>query len=316
MTRSTKTTRGGVIAAAAACALAPVAAGAQDLRIATGAQGGQWYPLGGALKTELEERNPEMSLQVLPGGGVSNVISVDRGQADLGITFNVSSVDGLRGAEPFPAPTTDVCHLATLFPSFYQIVTVVAGDVNGLDDIKGRSLTTSSRGSTTEGINRQLLGTLGLSYEDLGRTSFTSFTDSVALMKDGNADVFIVGTSVPTAAVMDLASARDIQLLPIPPETMARMQQINPGYIAGTIPAGTYPGQVEDVPAIEFATQIIVRCSLDDAAVTAVAQALHEGLDDLVSVNAGLRGLGPDAFGRDVGLPPHPAAEAYWAEAR
>ena len=293
-----------------------VTAQAQSLKVVTGSQGGQWYPLGGALKAEVEERNAELQLQILPGGGVSNVIAVDQGKADIGITFNVSTVDGIQGNEPFSAPTTDVCHLATLFPSYYQLVTVTGNGVEALDEIGGAKLTTSKRGSTTEGINRQLLGVLGLTYDDLAGTSFTSFTDSVSLMKDGNADLFIVGTSVPTAAVMDLASARDISLLPMPGDLMKEMQSINGGYIAGSIPAGTYPGQAVDVPAIEFATQIIVRCSLEDAVVIALANALHDGVDDLVAVNAGLRGMGPAEFGRNVGVPLHPAAAKYWAEAK
>ncbi|MBW4706357.1 TAXI family TRAP transporter solute-binding subunit [Roseobacter sp. YSTF-M11] len=289
---------------------------AETLKVVTGSQGGQWYPLGGALKAVVEERNPELRLQVLPGGGVSNVIAIDQGKADIGITFNVSTVDGMAGADPFPEATQDVCHLATLFPSFYQLVTISGSGIGDLGDVGNASLTTSKRGSTTEGINRQLLGVLGLDYDDLNGTSFTSFTDSVSLMKDGNADLFIVGTSVPTAAVMDLASSRSVSLLPMTGDIMARMREINAGYIEGVIPAGTYPGHDTDVPAIEFATQIIVRCSLENDIVAALANALHEGVEDLVSVNAGMRGLGPVEFSRDVGVPLHPAAAKYWAEAQ
>ena len=289
-------------------------ASAETLRVVTGAQGGAWFPLGGALKAAVEARFPDLSLTILPGGGTSNVQALELGRADLGFTFNVSTVDGLKGNPPFAEPVRDVCHVATLFPSYYQIVAVQGGGVGSLDDLAGKSLTTSQRGSTTEAINRHLLSVLGLSYDDLSNTSFTSFTDSVSLMKDGNADVFIVGTSVPASAVMDLASSRDVVLLPVPGEVLAELREINPGYVAGEIPAGSYPDQDEPVETIEFATHIIARCSLDEATAYEVTRAFNEGAPDMVAVNAGLAGMGPEDFRRDVGVPLHPGAARYWAE--
>ena len=301
------------VMAMALMAAAPMAS-AETLKVVTGAQGGAWFPLGGALKAAVEARYPELSLTILPGGGTSNVQALELGKADLGFTFNVSTVDGLKGNPPFAEPVTDVCHVATLFPSYYQIVTVRGGDVQSLDDLAGKSVTTSARGSTTEAINRHLLSVLGLTYDDLSNTSFTSFTDSVSLMKDGNADVFIVGTSVPASAVMDLASSRDVVLLPIPDAMLTELQAINPGYEAGDIPAGSYPGQDAAIRTIEFATHIIARCSLDETVAYEVTRAFDEAAPDMVAVNAGLAGMGPEDFSRDVGVPLHPGAARYWAE--
>ncbi len=42
-----------------------------------------------------------------------------------------------------------------------------------------------------------------------------SYTDAVSLMKDGHAQVFTLGTTAPASAVMDLASARDVKLVPV-----------------------------------------------------------------------------------------------------
>ena len=53
---------------------------------------------------------------------------------------------------------------------------------------------------------------------------------------------------------MDLASARDIKLLEVDDELLAKMQELNPGYQRIEIPAGSYPGQDEAVPTIGYAT--------------------------------------------------------------
>ena len=57
-------------------------------------------------------------------------------------------------------------------------------------------------------------------------------------MKDGHAQVFTLGTTIPASSVMDLASARDIKLLPVTDDKMmAAMRKTNPGYSSRRSPA-------------------------------------------------------------------------------
>ena len=63
-----------------------------------------------------------------------------------------------------------------------------------------------------EDDHQAVLQVNGLTYNDL-KTSFVSYTDAVAQVQDGHAVAFTLGTTIPSGAVMDLASARDIKLL-------------------------------------------------------------------------------------------------------
>jgi hypothetical protein len=103
--------------------------------------------------------------------------------------------------------------------------------------------------------------------------NYGSYNDSVTLMKDGNAHVYTLGTSVPAGSVMDLASARNITLLDIPDDGLERMRAINAGYQRMRIPAGTYPGQTRDVLTIGYATHLVARCDLDDELVADILDA-------------------------------------------
>ena len=49
------------------------------------------------------------------------------------------------------------------------------------------------------------------------------------MMKDGHAQVFTLGTTAPASAVMDLASARDMKIVPVDDKTMAALKKANPG---------------------------------------------------------------------------------------
>src|SRR3546814_4577254 len=99
-----------------------------------------------------------------------------------------------------------------------------------------------------------------MSYKDMGKVNFmASYNDAVSLMKDGHAAAFTLGTTIPAAAVMDLASARDMKLLPVTDSGLAAMKQINAGYNKVIVPGGTYTKQDTDMLVNGYSTPEIRR---------------------------------------------------------
>ncbi len=288
-------------------------ASAETLRLMTGPQGGSWYPLGGAIKSIVEDRM-DHSVQVLPGAGIANVKGVQAGKAHLGFANSVSTVDGVNGKGPFEGePADNVCNVATLYPQYFQVVTLAEGPGDPAE-FGGLSLAAQPRGNTGEAITQHLLEAYGESYDTMGRVNFGSYTDSVALMKDGNADIFTLGTTVPAGAIMDLASARDIRIVPIDDEGLAAMQELNPGYQRIMIPAGAYPGQDEAVPTIGYSTHIIAQCDLDPDIVHGVLTGIAENVDQLASIAKAVGSATPESMAVDTGVPMHEGAQRFYAE--
>ena len=298
----------------AAVALGAGTASAENLRLMTGPQGGSWYPMGGAIKNVVEQGVPDTSVQVLPGAGIANVKAVEAGKADIAFANSVSTVDAINGKPPFEEQANNVCHVATLYPQYFQIVTTADSGIESLDQLKGRGLTTQPAGNTGEAITAHMVEATGLSYDDLSGIDFMSYNDSVALLKDGNSEVFTLGTTVPASAIMDLASARDIKLLPVEDELLAKMQELNPGYQRIEIPAGSYPGQDEAVPTIGYATHIIARCDLPDETVKGVIAQMVEHQEDLAAVAKAIGETSLEQMAADIGVPMHPGAEAFFKE--
>lgn len=303
------------LAAALVVCLIPLAgcSGASErLKLAAGPQGGTWYPLAGALKNAIERQLPDVWVQVVPGGGVANVRAVEIGRADVALANSVSTVDAINGEPPFRTKATRVCNLGTLYPQYFQLVTVRGSGIDSPADLRGRIVSTQPKGNTGEAITIQLLRAYGMTPRDLGSLSYGSYTESVTLMKDGNAEVFSLGTSVPASSVMDLASSRNIVLLGIPDDGLRRMQAINAGYRRITIAAGTYPGQAEDVPTIGYATHLIARCDLDGAVVTGILDAVQASIPALAATAREIRKATPESMSRDIGVPMHPGAERWY----
>ncbi len=307
-------TTGFAAALAAGMVLGAGTTSAETLRFMTGPQGGSWYPMGGAIKNVVEAAVPDTTLQVMPGAGIANVKAVQAGKADIAFANSVSTVDAINGKPPFDAPADNVCHLATLYPQYFQIVTTKDTGIESLDQLKGRALTTQPTGNTGEAITAHLVKALGLSYDDMSGVDFVSYNDSVALLKDGNSEVFTLGTTVPASAIMDLASARDIRLLEIDDALLAKMQELNPGYKRIEIPAGSYPGQDAPVATIGYATHVIARCDLDDETVKAILTQIVDNQQDLASVAKAIANTTLEQMAADIGVPMHKAAEAFWKE--
>jgi uncharacterized protein len=308
-------TRHSLLAVALCAAVAiPSAASAETLRLMTGPQGGSWYPMGGAIKNVVDAAMPDSSVQVRPGAGIANVKAIEAGKADLAFANSVSTVDAINGQPPFEEAVTNVCHVATLYPQFFQVVTTADTGIESLDQLKGRGLTTQPVGNTGEAITKHLVQAAGLTYDDLASVDFMSYNDSVALLKDGNSEVFTLGTTVPASSIMDLASARDIRLLAIDDELLAKMRELNQGYQRIEVPAGSYPGQDEAVPTIGYATHLIARCDLSDEAVTSLVTQIVEHQQDLAAVAQAIGDTTLEQMGADIGVPFHPAAEQYFKD--
>ena len=241
----------------------PVAA--QQVTMMTGPQGGVWIPLGGALKHMWESAVPGLQIQQQPGAGIANVRGVDEGKAQIGFANSATTVDGIEGRPPYPKKVTKVCQVANLYPQYFQVIALSNANVRSFADFKGKTLVTQPKGNTAEILTGEVLKINGMGYESLNKVNFqASYTDAVDMMKDGHVQVFTLGTTAPASAVMDLASARDIVIVPVDDKTMAELKKANPGYNKLTIKAGTYPKQDKDVPAIGYTTHIVAACDLPD----------------------------------------------------
>lgn len=288
-------------------------AGAAEVKLMTGPQGGVWIPLGGQLKDLWEKAIPGLAVQALPGAGIANVRGVEEGKADVGFGNSISTVDALAGRPPFTKPHKNVCNIATLYPQYFQMVVRTDSNVNSVKDLKGKSITTQQRGNTGELITKQLLEVHGLTYNDV-KMSFVSYTDSVSQMQDGHAVAFSLGTTVPAGSVMDLASARDIKLLDLA-SSLDAMRKLNPGYTLVTVPAKTYPKQDKDVQVIGYATHIVASCNLPDDTVYTMTKVIADNVKMLSSVNKAIATLTPKAMAENIGIPFHKGAARFYKEA-
>jgi TRAP transporter TAXI family solute receptor len=288
-------------------------ASAADLKLMTGPQGGAWVPLGGQLKDMWEKAVPNLSVQALPGAGIANVRGIEENKTDLGFGNSISTVDAIAGKPPFNKPHANVCNVATLYPQYFQVVVRVDAGVNSIKDLKGKGIAAQPRGNTAEEITKQLLQVNGLTYNDV-KMSFVSYTDAVSQVQDGHAVAFTAGTTIPSSAVMDLATSRDVKIIDLADQLDA-MKKVNPGYTLNTIPKGTYPKQDKDIQVIGYATHIVASCKLPEDTVYSMAKAISQNTQQLSSIVKDIRNLTPKGMAENIGVPFHRGAAKFYKEA-
>jgi TRAP transporter TAXI family solute receptor len=292
----------------------PAIAQKYDLKMMTGPMGGSWYPLGGAIADAVQKDIPGTTIAVAPGGGVANVEGIQLGKCDIAFSNSSSGVDGYLGRAPFKKKMTDERQLANLYPQYFQMVVLENSGIKSVADLKGKIIAPGPKGQTGEFAARQVLQIYGLSYKDMSKVQHVSYNDTVALMKDGHCDGWLLCTTIPASSIMDLDSTRQIRLLILPPDKIKEMQKLNAGYIPMTIPKGTYQGVNYDVPGVGWYTHLVISAKLPDDLVYKITKTLVKELPRFTQVVKAMKGVTPKDLAKDVGIPFHPGALKYYKE--
>ena len=285
-----------------------------DLKLMTGPMGGSWYPLGGAISDSFQKDIPGLTLAVMPGGGVGNVEALQYGKAELGFSNSSSGVDGVYGRPPFKTKMTNMRQLANLYPQYFQMPVLVSSGIKSVADLKGKIIAPGPKGQTGEFAARQVLEIYGLSYKDVAKVHHVSYNDTVALMKDGHCDAWLLCTTIPASSIMDLASTRKIDLLALPDDKVAAMRKLNAGYVRKVIPKGTYQGVDHDVQTVGWYTHLIVSAKLPEDLVYKMTKSLVNNLPRYGGIVKAMKGLQPADLAEDIGIPLHAGAMKYYKE--
>ncbi|MBP1715306.1 MAG: family transporter solute-binding subunit [Deltaproteobacteria bacterium] len=285
-----------------------------DLKMMTGPMGGSWYPLGGAIADSVQKEIPGTTLAVSPGGGIQNVEAIEFGKCDIAFSNSSSGVDGIHGRPPFKQKMQNVRQLANLYPQYFQMIVLEDSGIKKVADLKGKRIAPGPRGQTGEFAASQVLQIHGLSYKDMSKVHHVGYNDTVALMKDGHCDGWLLVTTIPGASIMDLASSRKIRLLPLPEDKIKAMQKLNAGYVPRTVPKGTYSGVDYDVPGIGWFTHLIISAKLPDALVYNITKSLVTNVERLGQIVRDMKGVTAKDLATDIGIPLHPGALKYYQE--
>jgi len=289
-------------------------AGEVKLILATGGTAGTYYPYGGAMSKIWNSKIPGMNVTAqATGASVENVRLMNKDEVELALVQSDTIDFAYNAKEAFKEKLTKMTAIAVLYPELIHIVVRGELDVKSFSGLRGKKIGVGAPGSGTEANFRQLLDAHKMTKDDVS-TQFLSFAESADQFKDRRIDAFMVTGGVPTSAIVDVATQRDIKILPIDDTMISIMTNKYPFLAAAVIPANSYKGVTADVKTVAVNAVLIAHPKLSETVVYNMTKALFENQAELAAAHAKGKVLSLQGAATGVSIPFHPGAAKYYKE--
>ncbi|NLL61977.1 MAG: TAXI family TRAP transporter solute-binding subunit [Candidatus Atribacteria bacterium] len=286
------------------------------LAIATGGTGGTYYPLGGALAQLISEKVPGLvATAQTSGASVANCNLI--GNHEIETAFSQANTTywcyAATGLQEGKEPITNLRGIASIYPETIHIVATKASGVKTIADLKGKRVGVGAPNSGTEADARIILNAHGLTYDEMS-IDYIDFNEVADRLIDGQIDAGFTTAGYPTSSIINIATTRDLVLVPVDPVVAQKLVDDIPYYGITEIPAGMYRGV--DEPVLSLATPALWVCDskLDPTLVYKMTKALWENNDILAEVHAQGKNIKLETALNGMAVPLHPGAELYYKE--
>jgi TRAP transporter TAXI family solute receptor len=246
---------------------------------------------------------------------------VSNKEAELSLTHSVIAVAGVKGEDPFDQAYPNVQGVAAFYGSPLQFAVSPKLGLTSIGDIKDNKapikLAVGDPGSTGELATKRILEAYGMTYADIeswgGQILFKDMGEAAAMYGDDIINGFTLLTLAPNGPLQQVASNKEIQLLPVEQDKIQQMID-HFGYASALIPKEAYAFLSADIPSFQSQVVLITSDDRPEQEIYQITKGLLENIDYLRSIHTNLKDLQPsDMVGTAVEL--HPGAARAYKEA-
>lgn len=279
----------------------------------TGGVAGTWYPMGGGLCAAMSDGNLNVNVQA-SAGSYENVRLIMSGEREFGLATAAVSYYAYSKQGDFANEDGSMLRAVCAFaPIEMQIVVRADSNINSITDLKGKNVGLGAAGSADVSTMKELLGTVGLTVDDLQGDEI-ALSEQVTAFKDRRLDVAYVFTTAPTSGILDIASQEDVKLVPIEGTIAENFIKQYPFYCERVISKDKYSFMTEDVKSVGCATLMVCTADLSEEVVYQMTKNLFENVETVQAAHAGLANFSVDDAATGLSIPLHPGAERYYKE--
>ena len=171
-------------------------------------------------------------------GSKSNVEELEAGNADLAFCQSDVMAYAYNGTNLFNTKIDGFSTVAALYMEQVQLVTVNP-DIKTVADLKGKNVSIGAAGSGVYFNAIDVLGAYGLTENDI-KPTYQSFGDSADALKDGKIDAAFIVAGAPTTAITDLATTKDVGLISLDDDHIAKILETSDYYTKTIIAKDVY----------------------------------------------------------------------------
>ncbi|MCC7273243.1 MAG: TAXI family TRAP transporter solute-binding subunit [Alphaproteobacteria bacterium] len=297
-------------------------ASAQTIEFVAGQLGGGWYTMSTGMAKIFQDKNPGLTVKVVPGGGTANPSKIQQGQSQLGMGLDIFSKMAREGTGIYQGKKHDkLVMIGQSFSDNYVHFLKAQGAPYGFDDVfkqKNVKIGVTKAGSSDEMTYRFVMEEYGQSYDKLRGNGWKivqgDYNELASAYKDGQVDYVFLVLGIPGAAVIDMGTGRKGELMTWP-KSLAETLVKKYGYSPATFPKATYPAfQTADVSAILMATTLMASSDLSDDVAYKVTKTLCENEAELPKIHASMDVFSCKTAIKITPVPVHPGALKYYKE--
>lgn len=283
------------------------------LSVSTGGPGGVYFPLGGAMADLLNRQLDGFVVTAeSTAASVENSRLVGLGMSDMGMVLGSVAYAAHHGQAPFEQ-ALDIVALFQLYPAPQHLVTLQGSGIQSVNDLRGRRVSTEAPGSGAETIALAILDTFGIDVNSDFTRARLSQNESADALVDRVVDAVFLNFAYPAAAVEQMATVRDIDLVALEDDMLDAIIEAHPYFVRSVIPAGTYRGIDRDVAALGDSNVMIAHASMSDDLAYTIVKTIYENAAQLHNVHPVALQLVPEN-GIHSPIPLHPGAQRYFRE--
>ncbi len=302
---------------------------AQDTNyiLATASTGGTYYPVGVALATLTKVKlQPDHGIgmsAINSAGSGENVRLLREDEAQFAILQGLFGYYAWSGTGPIEAdgPQENLRSVSMLWQNVEHFVLAnehaETGTLSDLVALEGEAMAMGRQNSGTIGSNRTLLAGLGIDMDSAYELLYAGYTPSAEALQNGQVAGISTPAGVPVGAVSQLlASVGDsVTVLDVTDDELATADGGRGLWTRYVIPAGTYPGQDEDINTIGQPNFLGVRADVPEEHVYLFTKTVYENLPFLQAIHPATNAMSLEAALAGLPFPLHPGALRYYEEA-
>lgn len=252
-----------------------------------------------------------LSISQEPGGSSQNVILVNKGQTDFGITASSQGYLGYHGMGWAKGKKyQNMAALHPAFPTNLAVVTLAKSGINSLADLKGKQLGVGAPGGGSDVIAHQLMDFLNV---EPSRYVNASWEDTGGLLRDGLVDAIFYIAGHPAGFLQELEVNQDLKFLRLTSDQIDAFNKKYPYYPVVTLKSETYKGLTEDYKTVGQMAYMFGSPDLPDDFVTHLLDAVYAGTDKLAKAHPLFAGTVLDNV-QGIPVPFHRAAKKYYED--
>lgn len=287
-----------------------------DLSIGTSSLGGNFFTMGAAMASVIEDATGYHVTAQATNGSAYNVSAVSEKELDLGMSQASVIASAVAGEEQFSDGA--VTNIRTLFNYNSTPVHILVRKGFGATDVSqlaGARVECMTPGDGIESSALKFLPLFGVPINSVKLEYSGNRTQSASRLKTGQIDAIFDATGLGAAWMVDvIGNGNNFMLISLTDNQIKVLSDAYTEMAKLIIPAGTYVGQDKDVQTVGYWTTIYGNADMDDEVAYNITKSIIENKDALVAAHSFFRDLAPENVVDAVIAPLHPGAEKYYRE--